>query len=81
MGQTPSVSVIMIFWNAARFLGEAVESVLAQTYPDWELLLVDDGSTDASAGLARDLAAGHAGRIRCRRLRYHLHRETAGAHT
>jgi glycosyltransferase involved in cell wall biosynthesis len=65
MGQTPSVSVIMIFWNAARFLGEAVESVLAQTYPDWELLLVDDGSTDASSALARAYAAAHPGRVRC----------------
>ena len=59
------VSVIMIFWNAARFLGEAVESVLAQTYPDWELLLVDDGSTDASSALARAYAAAHPGRVRC----------------
>jgi glycosyltransferase involved in cell wall biosynthesis len=64
MSQPPSVSVITIFWNAARFLGEAVASVLAQTYADWELLLVDDGSTDAGPALARAYAAGHPGRVR-----------------
>ena len=57
------VSTIIIFLNAERFLSEAVESVLAQTYPTWELLLVDDGSTDRSSQLARDYAAKHADRI------------------
>lgn len=60
----PRVSVITIFLNEQRFLHEAVESVLAQTYRDWELLLVDDGSTDASSALARSHAARHPGRIR-----------------
>jgi glycosyltransferase involved in cell wall biosynthesis len=57
------VSTIIIFLNAEKFLGEAVESVLTQTYPTWELWLVDDGSTDRSSQLARDYAAGHADRI------------------
>ncbi len=60
----PTVSVVIIFLNAARFLREAVDSVFAQTCTDWELLLVDDGSTDASAALARDLATEHPGRVR-----------------
>lgn len=61
----PLVSVVTPFLDAERFLGEAVESVLAQTWPRWELLLVDDGSTDGSTALAREYAAGHPGRIRC----------------
>ena len=45
---SPRVSVIIIFLNGGRFIVEAVDSVFAQSYPDWELLLVDDGSTDES---------------------------------
>ncbi len=47
------VSCIIIFYNAEQFIDEAVASVLAQTYRDWELLLVDDGSTDSSTEIAR----------------------------
>ncbi len=54
--QTPLVSVIIIFLNEERFLKEAIESVLAQTYTRWELLLVDDGSTDRSTEIARGYA-------------------------
>ena len=43
-----SVSIIMPAYNSARFIRHAVESVLAQTYTDWELLIVDDCSTDDS---------------------------------
>ncbi len=48
----PLVSVITIFLNGEKFIREAIESVLAQTYDNWELLLVDDGSTDNSAKIA-----------------------------
>ncbi len=61
---TPVVSAITIFYNSERFLAEAIDSVLAQTYPSWELLLVDDGSTDGSTEIARSYAAGHSDRIR-----------------
>jgi teichuronic acid biosynthesis glycosyltransferase TuaG len=44
--QAPIFSVVMPAYNAERFVGEAIESVLAQTLPDWELLLVNDCSTD-----------------------------------
>jgi glycosyltransferase involved in cell wall biosynthesis len=53
MNSTPLVSVIMIFLNAEKFIEEAVESVLSQTYSNWELIFVDDGSTDASTEIAR----------------------------
>lgn len=51
------VSVIMPVLDAAAFLGEAIDSVLAQTYDLWELLLVDDGSGDGSLAIAASYAA------------------------
>lgn len=54
---TPRVSVIMPAHNAQRTLREAVESVRAQTLRDWELILVDDGSTDATPAILRELAS------------------------
>ena len=53
----PLVSVVLIFLNEQRFLEEAVQSVRDQTLTDWELILVDDGSTDRSTQIARELAA------------------------
>jgi glycosyltransferase involved in cell wall biosynthesis len=60
----PLVTCIVIFWNAERFLAEAIESVRAQTYDAWELVLVDDGSDDGSTAIARRYAASDPGRIR-----------------
>jgi glycosyltransferase involved in cell wall biosynthesis len=60
----PRVSVIAIFWNAADYLAEAIESVLAQSYRDFELLLVDDGSTDSSKAIGERYAAADAERVR-----------------
>jgi glycosyltransferase involved in cell wall biosynthesis len=48
-----SVSIGIPFWNARPTLGDAIRSVLAQTFTDWELLLVDDGSSDGSIDIAR----------------------------
>lgn len=45
----PRYSIVMPAYNAERFIGEAVESVLAQSVSDWELIIVDDGSTDHTA--------------------------------
>ena len=60
----PAVSVVINFLDEARFLQEAVDSVFAQTHADWELLLVDDGSTDGSVRIARLAAEQHPGRVR-----------------
>jgi glycosyltransferase involved in cell wall biosynthesis len=50
-------SVILPVYNGERFLAEAIDSVLAQTRPELELLAIDDGSTDASADILADFAA------------------------
>ena len=63
MSRRPMVSAIIIFLNAEKFLQEAIESICAQTYPDWELLLVDDGSTDASTEIARRYATQRPGQV------------------
>ncbi len=64
MGNGSLVSIVIIFLNAERFIEEAIESVLAQTYQHWELLLVDDGSTDASTKIAQRYATQDPERVR-----------------
>ena len=59
-----TVSVIMIFLDAERFIAEAIDSVFSQTRVDWELILVDDGSTDGSAGIVSSYVEAHPDRIR-----------------
>lgn len=53
----PAVSVVIPSYNHARVLGEAIESVLAQTMPDLELIVLDDGSSDESIAIAEAIAA------------------------
>ena len=50
---TPLISIAMPFYNAERTIGASIRSILAQSHASWELLLCDDGSTDASRELAR----------------------------
>lgn len=47
-----AISIGISFYNAEKFLADAIRSVFAQTYQDWELILIDDGSTDASLDIA-----------------------------
>ena len=54
---TPTVSVITPAWNAAATLEATIASVAAQTFPDWEMLVADDGSTDATPAIAAAWAA------------------------
>lgn len=53
----PVVSVVIACYNSSRFLRETVESVCAQSFPAWELILVDDGSTDGTTDLIAAFAA------------------------
>jgi len=63
-GTPPVVSTVTTFLNGERFIAEAIESVLAQTYATWELFLVDDGSTDGATAIAKSYVARYPDRIR-----------------
>ncbi len=56
MMSTPIVSVVLPSFNAASTLSQAIKSVCDQSFPDWELILIDDGSTDGSCELAANAA-------------------------
>lgn len=53
---SPLISIVMPVYNSQQFLAEAIESVIAQTYTNWELLVVDNGSTDDSRRIAQSFA-------------------------
>ena len=48
-----TISVVMPIYNCAEYLNAAIQSVLAQSYPDWQLVIIDDGSVDGSLAIAR----------------------------
>ena len=52
----PAVSVVMPAYNVAPYIGTSIASVCAQTFADWELLIVDDGSIDDTAAIAERFA-------------------------
>ena len=60
----PKVSVIVPIYNQAGFIRETVESVLSQDYPNIELVLSDDGSTDGTSDVLREYAAGEPERVK-----------------
>jgi glycosyltransferase involved in cell wall biosynthesis len=67
--RAPTVSVVIPCYRQAQTLPAAVESILAQTFTDWEIVVVDDGSPDDVDAAVTALKAAHPGR------RIHLHRQ------
>ena len=55
--QKALVSIIMPMYNSEAFIKDAIKSVIAQTYKNWELLVVDDGSTDNSRAIVEKFMA------------------------
>lgn len=51
--EEPLISIVMVNYNQEKYLKEAIDSVIAQTYDNWELIIVDDGSTDASVEIIK----------------------------
>jgi glycosyltransferase involved in cell wall biosynthesis len=79
MDSNPLVTVIMIFFNGEKFIEEAIESVLAQTYENWELLLVDDGSSDRSTEIALRYAQQYPQKVRYLEHEAHQNRGTGAS--
>lgn len=52
----PLISVVMPSHNAEKYISEAIQSVISQTYENWELLVIDDGSTDSTADIVRQFS-------------------------
>lgn len=61
--EEPLVSVVLCFYNEKAFLEEAIQSVFSQDYTNWELFLVDDGSSDESTAIARTYAARYPQKV------------------
>ena len=74
MNALPLISIILPVYNGESFVANAIESVMYQTYPGWELLIVDDGSTDGTAGIC-DASASSDDRIRV------FHQSNGGVNT
>lgn len=54
VGDSPLISVAMPVYNGEKYLAEAIDSILAQTFEDFELIMIDDGSTDSSLKLLQE---------------------------
>jgi glycosyltransferase involved in cell wall biosynthesis len=59
------VSVVMPAYNASRFIKESINSVISQTYENWELIVIDDGSLDSTGAIVKEWAARES------RIKYH----------
>lgn len=50
----PLISIVLPIYNGEKYMRQSIDSVLAQTYINWELLIIDDGSTDRTASIATE---------------------------
>lgn len=69
--ELPLISVVVPVYNVEAYVRECVESIVAQTYPNLEIVLVDDGATDSSGAICDELSAAHEN-VTC------LHKENGG---
>lgn len=76
MTTRPIVSIVLPTYNGARYLGHAIQSCLDQTYPHWELVIVDDASTDDTPALIAQFASKDC---RIRHIRHTQNRKLPGA--
>ena len=63
------ISIVLPIYNGEKYMRKSIDSVLAQTYANWELLIIDDGSTDNTAIIAQEYAANDS------RIRYYKNPE------
>lgn len=54
MNSSPHVTIVMPLYNCELYVAEAIDSVIAQTYTNWDLIIVDDCSTDRSAEIVKE---------------------------
>lgn len=73
MSAKPFLSIIIPVYNAEKYLSCCLDSILAQSFTDYEVILVDDGSTDRSASICDEYTASHA--------RFHCLHQSNGGHT
>ena len=69
IANNPTVSVIIPTYNRVHFLGETIQSVLNQTYQDFELIIADDGSTDNTEQLVKSFGSDRIKYIQLRKTR------------
>ncbi|MGI8402085.1 MAG: glycosyltransferase [Gemmatimonadaceae bacterium] len=72
MNPTPLVVIVMPAFNSGHYIAAAIESVVSQSYTNWELVIVDDGSTDSTGRVADQFAMNDPSRIRV------IHQENSG---
>jgi glycosyltransferase involved in cell wall biosynthesis len=72
----PLISIVLPAYNGATYLGQSLQSCLDQSYPAWELIVVDDASTDATPAIIKEIAM-HDSRVRC--IRHETNRRLPGA--